>query len=71
MNTKDMTDAEIELALSENSAQVDALKAVARALTKEQGNRGARKKLVASLESAGISAEAKETILAEFDAAAA
>lgn len=68
MTIKTMSNVEIDDALSDNSAQVDALKIEARALTRERGNRAARGKLVASLDSAGISAEAKASILAEFDA---
>jgi hypothetical protein len=59
MTIKTMTNDEIDAALSENSNAVDALKAEARLLTRERGNRAARGKLVASLDSAGNSAEAK------------
>lgn len=68
MDIKTLTDEQIDAAIAEISQQVDALKGQARVFTRERGNRGARAKLTASLESAGISAEAKASILGEFDA---
>jgi SLT domain-containing protein len=68
---KNATNEELASSLDSINTQIDELKAAARVITKEVGNRSARAKLVASLESAGISDEAKAKILGEFDSAAA